>query len=97
MVSWIPVDVVAECVVDVCLAEDNSDRILNLAHPRPLPWGVMMRAIVRELRKQRSTSPLHKTDILVHTGEWALRFLNSRYNATWGNNIENIVSSPYLV
>ncbi|KAK0454752.1 hypothetical protein EV421DRAFT_1896666 [Armillaria borealis] len=40
-ISWIPVDLVATAVTELCLA--NEVGTFHVVHPRPVEWGVVMR------------------------------------------------------
>ncbi|KIP07411.1 hypothetical protein PHLGIDRAFT_105771 [Phlebiopsis gigantea 11061_1 CR5-6] len=53
-VSWIPMDAVADIVGDLVLSEKPSASVLNVAHPRPVPW----RTIFDAINVQLGTEPL---------------------------------------
>ncbi|KAJ4474509.1 acetyl-CoA synthetase-like protein [Lentinula aciculospora] len=53
VVSWIPMDSVADAIVDVGLSSDSSPAPLavNLVHPYPIPWSEMIQDIQKNVIK----------------------------------------------
>jgi hypothetical protein len=42
MSSWLPFDAVCQAIIDVAFVKGKPERVLNLVHPRPVPWHDLM-------------------------------------------------------
>ncbi|KAG2047412.1 putative aminoadipate reductase [Suillus hirtellus] len=66
-VSWIPPHAVSNAILDVAFAEEEPPIAVNLVHPRPTAWKMLMQPIADALVKRKVTSyPLP----LVPFSEW---------------------------
>ncbi|KAJ6578491.1 acetyl-CoA synthetase-like protein [Mycena capillaripes] len=45
VVAWLPPEAVSSCIVDVALSTEKPPFAINLVHPRPIPWDVVMSAM----------------------------------------------------
>lgn len=45
VVDWLPVDVASHTVVDLVLSSKSLPEVINLVHPRPIPWTVVFSSI----------------------------------------------------
>ncbi|KZT19306.1 NAD(P)-binding protein [Neolentinus lepideus HHB14362 ss-1] len=54
LVSWIPVDTVASAIMDVAFSNAEVLLALNVAHPRPIEWSVMVKNIASALASDGS-------------------------------------------
>jgi NAD dependent epimerase/dehydratase family enzyme len=52
VVSWLPFEAVGQAIVDVALNAETPDRALNLVHPRPVRWHMMIQSVAAELARQ---------------------------------------------
>jgi thioester reductase-like protein len=50
VVSWLPVNVVADSISEVALSSAKPKPALNLVHPAPVPWKIIMAALAEALR-----------------------------------------------
>ncbi|KAF9000304.1 hypothetical protein BDQ17DRAFT_1427303 [Cyathus striatus] len=48
-ISWLPMDVVAQCILDMVFSSEALPIAVNLVHPRPLSWSRMFSHIRDEL------------------------------------------------
>ncbi|KAE9394519.1 hypothetical protein BT96DRAFT_185594, partial [Gymnopus androsaceus JB14] len=64
VISWIPMDAVAEAIIDVGLSSEMAPPAINLVHPHPIPYSQMIRdlreAVVKgkQLDADANASPL---------------------------------------
>jgi hypothetical protein len=49
VMSWISPEAVTATIIDVALGADTPERVLNVAHPRPIEWSSMMGSVADEL------------------------------------------------
>ncbi|THG96088.1 hypothetical protein EW026_g5678 [Hermanssonia centrifuga] len=56
-VSWIPMDAVADTVLDLIVSPNDPSLVLNVVHPRPSPWNDVIKAINEELRQRLPLVP----------------------------------------
>ncbi|KZP04710.1 NAD(P)-binding protein, partial [Athelia psychrophila] len=47
--SWLPMDVVAQAVLDVALSEQPPSIALNIVHPRPSQWSTVITSVANAL------------------------------------------------
>jgi thioester reductase-like protein len=52
MITWIPYTTVAQVVMDIALGSSNPSSVLNVVHPRPVPWNSIMQDIAKALVEQ---------------------------------------------
>ncbi|KAJ3780134.1 hypothetical protein GGU10DRAFT_391349 [Lentinula aff. detonsa] len=76
--SWIPLDAVAEAILDVAFVKESPPLTINLVHPYPTTWNSIMEAIRESLTQNKGLS----SDALqlVPFNEWyaALREADAR-------------------
>ncbi|EPQ52234.1 acetyl-CoA synthetase-like protein [Gloeophyllum trabeum ATCC 11539] len=51
VVTWVTSDVVAQAVLDATLAKEGPPSALNILHPRPVPWSLIISGISSALAK----------------------------------------------
>lgn len=70
IVSWIPVDDVADIVRDMVVSDHKAPTVLNVVHPRPVQWDHVMRLINDAMDAQLPMVPyrdwLAKLEALAH-------------------------------
>ncbi|TFY83888.1 hypothetical protein EWM64_g125 [Hericium alpestre] len=75
-VSWVPVDTVANTIVDVCLDRERGAGTFHVANPKPTPWAdlvpVLERAIVTADKRAFERIPMR---------EWIDRLTSSEDSA----------------
>ncbi|KAF7798250.1 hypothetical protein EIP86_009467 [Pleurotus ostreatoroseus] len=49
-ITWIPVDVVANTFVDMMFIPGPLPQVVNVVHPRPVPWNEVVKSLVKCLR-----------------------------------------------
>ncbi|KZP21519.1 acetyl-CoA synthetase-like protein [Athelia psychrophila] len=49
--SWLPMDVVAQAVLDVALSEQPPSIALNIVHPRPSQWSTVITSVANALHR----------------------------------------------
>ncbi|EKM57056.1 uncharacterized protein PHACADRAFT_208208 [Phanerochaete carnosa HHB-10118-sp] len=74
VVSWIPMDAVANVVKDVVLSEDKLPALINAVHPRPVPW----KQVVEDINLCLYDRPLN----VVPYGVWLEELERAASNAT---------------
>ncbi|KAJ3994744.1 putative aminoadipate reductase [Lentinula boryana] len=76
--SWIPLDAVAEAILDVAFAKESPPLTINLVHPYPTTWNSIMEAIRESLTQNKGLSS--NALQLVPFNEWyaALREADAR-------------------
>lgn len=80
--SWIPVDAVADSIRDLLFSPERLPPLLNVVHPRPVPWKHVLDGICKDLHVPPSIMPLK---------EW-IEKLEIRSNNATAQDLENIVS-----
>ncbi|KAJ3555784.1 hypothetical protein NM688_g2384 [Phlebia brevispora] len=58
-VSWIPMDAVANIVLDLIVSEEKPAPLLNVVHPRPVPWNEVYSAVNDALDTRLPFVPYH--------------------------------------
>jgi hypothetical protein len=53
-----PLDAIGQAYVDWVLSEDKLPRLVNVVHPRPTTWDVILRGLREELGGSLSLVPL---------------------------------------
>lgn len=61
VVSWIPADAVAQAVADFVLTPTALPEVVNVVHPRPVPWDDVIQGVNHALAKELPVVPF---------GEW---------------------------
>lgn len=51
VISWLPVDVVSQAILDVAFSKQSLSIALNIVHPRPSPWSTVVGTIADELHR----------------------------------------------
>ncbi|KAI0085165.1 hypothetical protein BDY19DRAFT_909277 [Irpex rosettiformis] len=76
-VSWIPVDVVANVVLDLVLTRQLEPRLLNVVHPRPIAWDEVFKLIKDEIGVNLPTIPYADwlAKLEAHDGETSAKTL----------------------
>ncbi|KAF8871770.1 putative aminoadipate reductase [Infundibulicybe gibba] len=63
-ISLIPMDAVAQAIIDVAFDENRPPTIMNLVHPKPVEWNTVISniqdAMLREMGQGPSLVPFHK-------------------------------------
>ena len=77
-------DKVAPIVLDVVLSPESPPEVLNVVHPRPTSWDVILRGLREELGGNLPLVPLT---------EWVAKLETYSANPT-KNDLEAIVRSP---
>lgn len=70
VVSWVPMDAVTSTVLDTAFLNDRAPIAVNVVHPRPISWSVVMRNIRHALVREKSLSPEDLT--LIPFQQWVL-------------------------
>ncbi|TFK33797.1 hypothetical protein BDQ12DRAFT_715644 [Crucibulum laeve] len=80
VISWLPMDVAAQVILDVGYSADSPSMALNLVHPKPITWE----CIIGEIRNaMASSSKLTVGSIpLVSFGEWHANLENHARDAS---------------
>lgn len=86
VVSWLPLDVVAKCTLDVAFSKEQPPPVLNLWHPRPVPWNDLMGAVGSALSRQTG-----RRIPLVTFSEW-VSILDQRARNPSTRDLQKIVS-----
>ncbi|GAW08556.1 Linear gramicidin synthase subunit D [Lentinula edodes] len=68
VISWVPMDAVAEAILDVAFAKEHAPLTINLVHPHPVTWNSVMEAIRVSLISAKGLSS--KALRLVPFNEW---------------------------
>jgi thioester reductase-like protein len=69
-ISWLPVDTVVQLVRDVCSIDTLPSPVLNVVHPRPVTWDVVIQLAADALLEAQVT---HQLLPLVPFSEWLVR------------------------
>ncbi|KAJ3997443.1 hypothetical protein F5050DRAFT_1419742 [Lentinula boryana] len=56
VVSWIPMDAVTSVIMDTAFLEDRAPFAVNVVHPRPTSWSVVMQNIRHALIREKALS-----------------------------------------
>lgn len=75
-VTWVPVDTVAQTIVDVCLDQKRGAGMLNISNPRPTPWTELS-AVVQQDLTTNDGRPLE----LIKMRDWVNRLTDSKQSA----------------
>ncbi|GJF00089.1 acetyl-CoA synthetase-like protein [Phanerochaete sordida] len=59
-VDWIPLDAVGEAYIDWALARDELPFVVNVVHPRPTTWEVVLRGLRAELGERFGVVPVQQ-------------------------------------
>ncbi|KAJ3917166.1 hypothetical protein F5877DRAFT_91368 [Lentinula edodes] len=70
VVSWVPMDAVTSTVLDTAFLKDRAPIAVNVVHPRPISWSVVMQNIRHALVREKSLSPEDLT--LIPFQQWVL-------------------------
>lgn len=84
--DWVPLDAIAEAYIDWVVARNELPPLVNVVHPRPTSWEVILRGLREELGGTLPIVPLP---------EWAAR-LEARAASPSAEDLVNIVS-PRLI
>lgn len=57
-VAWVPVDIVAQTIADVCLGNQQPSGTFHIANPTPTPWHTLL-PFIRENLGGRDSSQVH--------------------------------------
>ncbi|EKM52251.1 uncharacterized protein PHACADRAFT_260494 [Phanerochaete carnosa HHB-10118-sp] len=82
-VAWIPLDAVGQAYVDWVLEEDVLPALVNVVHPRPTNWDVVLRGLRQELGGNLPIVPVQ---------EWVSKLEEHAMNPT----AEDLVRIPAL-
>ncbi|EGO19943.1 hypothetical protein SERLADRAFT_418199 [Serpula lacrymans var. lacrymans S7.9] len=66
-VSWVPAATVAQAMIDVAFSEKSSPGLINLVHPRPMSWNIIMDNIATHLK---DASVVSEPISLIPFNEW---------------------------
>jgi thioester reductase-like protein len=59
-VAWMPLDAIGQAYVDWVLSKDELPRLVNVVHPRPTTWDVILRGLRKELGESVPLVPLSR-------------------------------------
>ncbi|KAG5636771.1 hypothetical protein H0H81_006924 [Sphagnurus paluster] len=63
VISCVPMDVAAQCIHEFVSSEKPLPPMLNLSHPRPFPWDVVVEGVNRTVVKNMGSKPLPTTSL----------------------------------
>ena len=93
-VSWMPADKVADAILDIAFTTHDLPRMLNLAHPHPIPYQDIMNSVRSAILEQCS---LHSDVIpFVPFKEW-VDMLDARAQRATESDLETIVRILYPI
>ncbi|EKM51562.1 uncharacterized protein PHACADRAFT_127221 [Phanerochaete carnosa HHB-10118-sp] len=58
LVSWVPLDAIGSAYIDWVVSDDKMPLLVNVVHPRPASWDVVLRGIKTELGRDLPVIPL---------------------------------------
>lgn len=87
LVSWVPLDVVAKCTLEVAFSTEQPPPLLNLWNSRPVQWGVLMDAMGQALMRRAG-----RAMPLVNIPDW-VRMLNQHTRNASTEELSRIVSN----
>ncbi|EKM59937.1 uncharacterized protein PHACADRAFT_206156 [Phanerochaete carnosa HHB-10118-sp] len=82
-VTWVPLDAIGEAYVDWVLAQDALPALVNVVHPRPTTWDVVLHGLRQELGDNLPVVPLE---------EWVMKLEERAKNPS----AEDLVQIPAL-
>ena len=80
--TWVPLDAIGQVYVDWILAVDPLPTLVNMVHPKPTTWGVILRGLREEISGDLE---------VVSLNEWVRRLEDAEASC---KDLSDIVESP---
>lgn len=84
-VAWVPLDAIGQAYVDWVLSEGELPSLVNVVHPRPTTWEVVLRGVREELGGGVN---------IVSLGEWVAKLEARAEHASPQDLIDIVRSTP---
>lgn len=86
-VAWMPLDAIGEAYVDWVVSRDDLPPLVNVVHPRPTTWDVILKGLHEELGDGLSMTPLQ---------DWVNKLEERSANPT-AQDLQDIVRVYFLL